>query len=101
MPASADLRRFTNEMADCDGVAMRFSLTSQGYVDALHGCTVRKASFGAGTPGQVFVVPGRSRQEEMVQAMARGIAFFHLPWDFRINSTTSRIAPLPPSTVVM
>jgi len=35
------------------------------------------------------------------QAIASGMAFFHLPCAFRISSTTSRIAPLPPSTVVM
>lgn len=33
-------------------------------------------------------------------AMASGIAFFHLPCDFNISSTTSRTAPSPPRAVV-
>jgi hypothetical protein len=34
------------------------------------------------------------------QAIACGIAFFHLPCAFNISSTTSRAAPFPPPTLV-
>jgi len=35
-----------------------------------------------------------------IYAIASGIAFFHFPCAFKINSTVSRIAPSPPFTVV-
>lgn len=37
---------------------------------------------------------------QRLQAIACGIAFFHLFCDFRISSTTSRIAPSPPLATV-
>jgi hypothetical protein len=33
---------------------------------------------------------------ETLHASARGIASSHLPWAFRISSTTSRAEPSPP-----
>jgi hypothetical protein len=35
-----------------------------------------------------------------LHAIANGMAFFHLPCDFRISSTTSRTAPSPPRAAV-
>ncbi len=70
---------------------MGSSPTPRGYLYALAEDTRPKDSFGRGTSGQL---------KSNLQAIANGMAFFHLPWDFRISSTTSRMAPWPPATVV-
>jgi hypothetical protein len=66
--------------------------TPKGYLYALAEDTGPKDSFGRGTKGQVKC---------NLYAIASGMAFFHLPWAFKMSSTTSRMAPWPPATVVM